>query len=171
MGYSHFKKLAGILGLWVGKKGAEIQVADADGHLYHGGTELTFTAAEANKLAGLTPTQEQLNKLFTRYLVTALDGSTGKKACATNGVSAIAGGTGIADMSLAAPSLGDVATIRINSISSGSVVVTCAAGVTLDGTNVKATFDAVSDTLVLTYKAANTWQVVLNVGAVALAAS
>lgn len=158
MSYSHWKKVCGILGLWVGAKGAEVQVASATGGLYQSGTALTPTAA-------------QINKLFTRYTVTALDGSAGKKACATNGVSAIAGGTGIADMSLAAPAEGDVATIRINSITSGSVVVTCAAGVTLDGTNIKATFDAVSDTLILAYKAANTWQVVLNVGGVALAAS
>lgn len=153
--YTHHNLISGILGLFVGKKGSEIQVADADGHLFQGGTEIT-------------PTAVQLNKLFSRYTVTALDGSTGKKACATNGVSAITGGTGIADMTLAAPAVGDVATIRINSLSSGSVVVTCAAGVTLDGTNTIATFDAVSDTLVLAYKAANTWQVVLNVGAVAL---
>ena len=171
MSYSHFKKLAGILGLWVGAKGSEVQVADADGHLYQGGTELTPTAAEINLLAGCGLTALQLQKLYSRYLVTALDGSTGKKACATNGVSAIAGGTGIADMSLAAPAIGDVATIRIASLSSGNVVVTCAAGVTLDGTNKIATFDAVSDTLVLAYKAANTWQIVMNIGAVALSAS
>lgn len=156
--YTHNTNLCGVEGLFVGAAGSEKQVADADGHLFQGGTELT-------------PTAVQLNKLFSRYTVTALDGSTGKKACATNGVSAITGGTGIADMTLAAPAVGDVATIRINSISSGSVVVTCAEGVTLDGTNTIATFDAVSDTLVLAYKAANTWQVVMNVGAVALSTS
>jgi hypothetical protein len=133
----------------------ERTVFDKDGALYQLGAKLTVTAA-------------QLNKLYSRYTVTALDGSAGKKACATNGVSAIAGGTGIADMSLAAPADGDVATIRLDSLTSGTVVVTCAAGVTLNGTNNVATFDAVSDTLVLAYKAANTWQVVNNIGAVAL---
>lgn len=154
------------------------------GKYFIDGTAMTADAAELNKLDGMTATQAELNllagcglsalqlqKLYTRYTVTALDGSTGKKACATNGVSAIAGGTGIADMSLAAPAVGDVATIRINSISSGSVVVTCAEGVTLDGTNTIATFDGVSDTLMLAYKAANIWQVVLNVGAVVLSTS
>lgn len=137
--------------------GVEKAVFDKDGALYQGGTKLTPTAA-------------QINKLFSRYTVTALDGSAGKKACPTNGVSAIAGGTGIADMTLAAPSEGDVATIRINSISSGSVVVTTAAGVTFDGTNNTATFDAVSDTLVLAYKTSTAWQIVQNIGAVALTA-
>ena len=171
MGYTHFDKVSGINGIGVGKKGAEKQIADADGHLYQGETEITATGAELNLLAGCGLSALQLQKLYTRYTVTALDGSDGEKACATNGVSAITGGTGIDDMTLAAPAVGDVATIRIDSISTGSVVVTCVAGVTLDGTNKKATFAAVSDTLVLTYKAANTWQVVMNVGAVVLAES
>ena len=157
MAYSHIKRLAGIFGLWVGKAGSEVQVADAEGNLYHGGTVLT-------------PTAVQINKLFTRYTVTALDGSAGKKACSTNGVSAITGGTGTADMTLAAPSPGDVATIRIDSFGSDSVVVTCAEGVTFDGSNSIATFDAADETLVLAYKEANTWQVVMNIGSVALSA-
>lgn len=52
--YSHFKKLAGVLGLWVGKAGAEVQVADASGNLYHGGTALTATAAEINRAADIS---------------------------------------------------------------------------------------------------------------------
>lgn len=42
--YSHFKKLSGVLGLWVGKAGAEVQVADASGNLFQGGTALPATA-------------------------------------------------------------------------------------------------------------------------------
>lgn len=42
--YSHFKKLAGVLGLWVGKAGAEVQVADASGNLYHSGVALGAVA-------------------------------------------------------------------------------------------------------------------------------
>jgi hypothetical protein len=133
----------------------ERTVFDKDGYLYQRGTKLTAAAA-------------QINKLFSRFTVTALDGSTGKKACVTNGVSSIAGGTGIADMTLAAPADGDVATVRIASITSGSVVVTCAEGVTFDGTNNTATFDAAGDTLQLAYKSATQWQIVLNIGAVAL---
>lgn len=143
------------LGLKVGTKYSEKTVADADGYLYQLGTKLTTTAA-------------QINKLFSRFAVTALDGSTGKKACSTNGVSSITGGTGIADMTLAAPSDGDVATIRIDSISSGTVVVTCAAGVTFDGTNNTATFNAAGDALVLAYLSATQYQIVHNIGAVVL---
>lgn len=119
------------------------------------GTTVTLTAAAINKIASW-------------HTVTALDGTEGKTACVTNGVSAIAGGTGIAGMTLAAPSVGDLATIRLNSITSGTVVVTCAAGVTFNGTNNTATFDATGDTLQLAYKSATEWQIVLNIGAVAL---
>jgi hypothetical protein len=135
-----------------------------------------FDKISANTLAvgghgteqDITATVAQINKIYSRFTVTALDGSEGQKACSTNGVSSIAGGTGIADMTLAAPSDGDVATIRIDAITSGTVVVTCAAGVTFDGTNNTATFDAADESLVLAYKSATEWQVVLNIGSVAL---
>jgi hypothetical protein len=162
MSYSHFTKICGILGSFVGAAGHEIQTADADGHLFHGGTEITPTAATINGADAI------LQKAPSWFTVTALDGSAGKKACVTNGVSAIAGGTGIADMTLAAPSAGDLATIRIASITSGTVVVTCAEGVTVDGTNEIMTFDAAGDTIVLAYKSATQWQIVMNLGAVAL---
>ena len=58
-------------------------------------------------------------------------------------------------MSLAAPTVGSRAVIRIGS-TSGSVVVTTATGRCLDGTNNTATFDAANEALVLVYKAANT---------------
>lgn len=135
----------------------DIIVADGEGSLHQKGTKLTATAA-------------QINKIYSRFTVTALDGSTGKKACVTNGVSSIAGGTGIADMTLAAPTDGDVATIRIDAITSGTVVVTCAAGVTVDGTNSILTFNGAGDCLVLAYKSATQWQIVQNIGAVALSA-
>jgi hypothetical protein len=140
-------------GLKVGSHGAEVQAISAAGVLYQQGTAITATAA-------------QLNKVYSRFTVTALDGSTGKKACSTNGVSAIAGGTGIADMSLAAPSDGDVATIRIASITSGSVVVTTATGVTIDGTSLNTiTLAAANDFIVLAYKSATQWQTVMQQGA------
>lgn len=61
--YSHFKKLAGKLGLWVGAAGAEVQVADADGHLYHGGTELTITASALNDLQYIAASYTEINNL------------------------------------------------------------------------------------------------------------
>jgi hypothetical protein len=134
------------------------------------GGEIDITGALKLDGVEVTATAAQLNKLAAAFTVTVLDGSTGKKACVTNGVSAITGGTGIAGMTLAAPSPGDLATIRINSLSSGNVVVTTAAGVTFDGTNNTATFDAANESLVLAYKSATEWQVVLNIGGVALSA-
>lgn len=158
MGYTRFSQPVGQKGLYVGAYGSETQVADKDGYLYQLGTKVTLSATAINKVAGW-------------FTATALDGTTGKKACATNGVSAIAGGTGIADMTLAAPSQGDLAIIRIDSLTSGSVVVTCAEGVTVDGTNDIMTFDAAGEAIVLAYKDADEWQIVLNIGGVALSAA
>lgn len=140
---------------------------DGDNLVIASGGSIDIESGGALKLAGTDKTAI-LGKL-TGITVAALDGSTGKKACLTNGLSVITGGTGIADMTLAAPSPGDVAIIRIGSLSSGSVVVTGGSNVKLSGTNVKATFDAADEALVLVYKAANTWEVALNVGGVVLA--
>lgn len=90
-------------------------------------------------------------------------------AIATSGIALITGGTGIAGLTLAAPTPGCRCEIRIDSLSSGNVVVTCAAGVTLDATgNTIATFDAAGEALILGYKEANKWQIIQNVGSVAL---
>ena len=83
-------------------------------------------------------------------------------AIATSGITLIAGGTGLASLTLAAPSPGVQARIRIATISSGNVVVTTAAGVTFDGTNNTATFNAAADELVLGYKSATQWIVIEN---------
>ena len=142
---------------------------DPDNLAVKSGGAIDIESGGAIKLAGVDKTAI-LEKL-TGITVATLDGSTGKTACLTNGLTVIAGGTGIAGMTLAAPSPGDVAIIRIGSLSSGSVVVTAATNVKLSGTNIKATFKAAEDTLILVYKAANTWEVALNVGGVVLAAS
>ena len=140
---------------------------DGDNLVIASGGSIDIASGGAFKLAGTDKTAI-LGKL-TGIAVAALDGTDGKKACLTNGLSVIAGGTGITDMTLAAPSPGDVAIIRIGSRTSGSVVVTGGSNVKLSGTNVKATFDAVDEALVLVYKAVNTWEVALNIGGVVLA--
>jgi len=140
---------------------------DGDNLVIASGGSIDIASGGALKLAGTDKTAI-LEKL-TGLTVAALDGSAGKKACLTNGLSVITGGTGIADMTLAAPSPGDVAIIRIDTLTSGSVVVTGGASVKLSGTNVKATFDAAGEALVLIYKAANTWEVALNISGVVLA--
>lgn len=169
--YTSFKKLVGKLGLWVGAAGSEIRVASATGQLYHKGVALTPEAADINMIDGLTTTAAIINKIAAHNTITAVDGTEGNKACVTNGVSAITGGEGIADLTLAAPSAGDQATIRLDTLTSGSVVITCAEGVTVDGANDILTLDSAGEAIVLAYKSATEWQIVLNVGAVALSAS
>lgn len=83
-------------------------------------------------------------------------------ALAISGVSLVAGGTGLAGLTLAAPQAGCLCRIRLASITSGTVVVTTAAGVTFDGTNNTATFNAAADELVLGYKSATEWKVIEN---------
>lgn len=136
------------------------------------GGEINIESGGALKLAGTDVTPKLTELTLIGFPVAALDGSTGKKACLTNGLSVIVGGDGIADMTIGAPVPGDIAIIRIGSITDGkSVVVTAAENVKLSGNNVKATFDAAEEALVLVYKAANTWEVALNIGGVVLAAS
>ena len=138
MEYTHFQRVSGIDAIGVGTKGNEKEVIDSNGTLV-GGVK--------------TP-------------ILSTDGTV--KGCLTNGLTIIAGGTGIADMTLGAPNVGDRATIRIGSISSGTVVVTTATGVTLDGTNNTATLNAANEALVLVYAGANTWAIELNVDGVAI---
>ena len=133
------------------------------------GGEIDIESGGALKLAGANIT-DKLAKLIG-FSVAALDGSAGKKACLTNGLTVIAGGEGIADMTIGAPAPGDVAIIRIGTLTSGNVVVTAGTNVKLSGNNVKATFDAAEEALFLVYKAVNTWEVALNIGGAVLAAS
>lgn len=140
-------------------------VFDEQGYLYQRDTKLTASASEINSLS----TQiSNVGTLMANTSVTEVDGSTGNKACAVNGLTLIEGDTGIADLTLAAPTPGAVAHIKLDSLTSGQVVVTCDTGVTFDGTNDVATFDAAGETLVLYYKAADEWAVAQNVGSVAL---
>ncbi len=142
-----------LKGMYVRDESAvERCVYDTDGALYQGGTKITSNANVLNGMAA-----EYANRALT-----TLNGSAGQKACNVNGLTVITGGTGIADMTLAAPTEGARAIIRIGSLSSGNVVVTCAAGVTFNGTNNTATFNAAEDALALRYKAANTWEVEWN---------
>lgn len=143
------------LGFKVGEQGAEKTLFDKDGNAYIGGIKIYTDAAELQAL---------IDSLTT---VTAV--SSTQKACAVKGLNVVTGGTGLADATLAAPSPGAICIIRIGSLSNGSVVVTGGANVKLSGTKVKATFDAVDEALILMYKAANTWEVIANIGGVVLA--
>jgi len=118
------------------------------------------------KLGGVDKTTALKNLLGIAPLT--IDGSAGKKACQVNGLTLVTGGSGIADLTLAAPTPGAVAIIRIASLTPGTVVVTAADGVTLDGTNNTATFNAADEALVLVYASATAWAVALNINGVAL---
>jgi hypothetical protein len=124
MAYTHFKKLSGIDGLAMGKKGEEIEIGN-------------FPILETSGTV---------------------------KACLTNGLTIVTGGTGISDLTIGAPVKGARARIRLNTLSSGSVIVTAVSGVTLDGTNNTATFDTAQETLELIYAGENKWAVALNIG-------
>lgn len=150
---------------------AKVHMNGPDEQVVESGGSIDVKSGGSLKLAGtaLTPSAAQINALATAFAVTALDGTAGKKACVTNGISLIAGGAGIADMSLAAPAVGDIATIRIGSITGGAVVVTTAAGVTIDGATLNTiTLDAANETVVLVYGGANRWNTWLNIGGVTL---
>lgn len=86
-------------------------------------------------------------------------------AIATSGKAAIIGGTGLV-MTLAAPQEGCFVDILLQSITSGAVTVTTPAGVTFDGTNNTATFDAAADRLSIGYKTSTQWQIFDNVSVV-----
>lgn len=100
----------------------------------------------------------------------ATSGTAGNKECLSNGVTVITGGTGIADMTIPAPSPGYEATIRINTISSGTVVVATPTGVTFDGTNNRATLDAANEAITLVWVSPTSWGVKFNIGGVVFSA-
>lgn len=122
--------------------------------LYVDGSKLVATPAQLNGLA----------QSFTSIAV--LDGSPGKKAIPINGVTLITGGSGINDMTIAAPAVGSFVIIKIDTLTDGNVKVTTDEGVTFDGTNNTATFDAANEALVLVYKSETQWAVALNIGGV-----
>lgn len=130
------------------------------------GGSIDIESGGALKLGGVDKTTALTNLLGIAPLT--IDGSPGKKACQVNGVTLVTGGSGIADLTLAAPTPGAVAIIRIASLTPGTVVVTADDGVTLDGTNNTATFNAADEALVLVYASATAWAIALNVGGVAL---
>jgi len=91
MGTTHFDKVSGITGVYVGKKGAEVAVASLTGQLYQSGTAVTSTAAELNVLDGITTTVAELNILdgvtATAAEINLIDGSVAGTAVASKALS------------------------------------------------------------------------------------
>jgi len=107
------------------------------------------TSITANKLKNVLITND----------ITVYDGDG---AINISGIALIDGGTGISGLTLAAPAPGVSCKIKIRSITSGDVVVTTDAGVTFDGTNNTATFNAEDDELVMGYESAIKWSIYTN---------
>ena len=122
------------------------------GTAYYNGVPYTAVQIEA-VLSGSGNGTVILNQVVTKYSTAT--------AIAVAGKAVIAGGTGLA-MTLAAPVQYGLCDINVLSLASGNVVVTCAAGVTFDGTNNTATCNAAADRLVIGYKSATEWEIHLN---------
>lgn len=138
---------------WLQQPGSDLDnKAHFEGTSVYNGHEYTAVQIDA-VLAGSGSGVVLQNQLVTNYNTST--------AIAVAGKAVIAGGTGLA-MTLAAPIEYAVCDINVLSLSSGNVVVTCAAGVTFDGTNNTATFNAVADRLVIGYKSATQWEIHLN---------
>lgn len=62
-GITHFNKISGVTGVYVGANDAEVQIADSTGALYIGGVAITATAAELNAAAGTGVSSTELDLL------------------------------------------------------------------------------------------------------------
>lgn len=128
------------------ENGDKDNVAHFEGTIYIGATEFT-----AEKLENVLVSND-----VTEYSTNS--------AIAISGIAMIAGGTGLAGMTLAALEPGCYCEIVLDSITTGNVKVTTASGVTYDGTNNTATFDAQNDSLRLGYKSATELKIIENNG-------
>jgi len=119
-------------------------------------------AAHIEGTVYLGSVQVAANKLANVVISNDITEYSSNSAIDVSGVAMIAGGTGLANMTLAAPEEGCSCEIVLESITSGDVVVTTASGVTFDGTNNTATFDASGDFLRLGYKSATEYKIIEN---------
>jgi hypothetical protein len=147
MGYTHFDKVVGETGVYVGANGSEVQIANSSGAPLVGGVAVTSSAAELNILDGATVTAAELNALDVSAQVQTLAAAGAVSTTLLNTKLALVGAGAV---TLAAPDAsvyGRVKTIEMT-VDNGDV--------TLALTNVQggsagatATFGAVNDCLVL----------------------
>ena len=62
-GYTHINKPSGEVGLYVGKKGSEVQVATSAGLILLAGSAIGLTKAELESLSGITASAAEINIL------------------------------------------------------------------------------------------------------------
>jgi len=160
-----------VLGTWTMEAGAAVSAgaeiqSDSSGRAITaaGGVVLGIALTAAGGAGSLLEVLPSTS-LGTKFGNVLVSNDVGIISTATavpiSGISLVTGGTGLA-LTLAAPSPGCRAQVKVATISSGAVVVTTAAGVTFDGSNNTATFNAAADELILGYKSATEWQVILN---------
>jgi hypothetical protein len=134
------------------------QPADSSSALI-GGTDNQFFLYGSADLNGSLVNATKLSNVAISNDVTVYSAAG---AISISGKAAVVGGTGFA-LTLAAPQEGCLVDILLVSISSGSVTVKTPTGVTFDGTNNTATFNAASDELIIGYKSATQWQIFNNI--------
>lgn len=155
MGYTHYDKLSAHNGIAIGVKGSETDVVNSSG--------VVTANVTGNVTGNLTET------------VTAVTGSTtatraGGTAVVNSGIATLGSTDGQKNYTLAAPTAGVNKTLVCTAGSSANTcVVLCASGVTFDGTNTKATFNAANELLDLVGISTTQWAIKSNMNSVALA--
>lgn len=151
---THFNKISGINGLYVGKNGSEVQVADGSGNLMQNGVAITKTAAQLNQA------------------LAAVTGSTGTGTAVPNsGITTISSTSGAKNYVLANPTAAGDRKMLIctaGSTDNTCVVTTGSTACTFDGSHRIATFNAAGDSLDLVALSTTRWFINVNNGSVAL---
>lgn len=129
--------------------------AHFEGTSIYNGNEYTAGQIDA-ALLGANNATVKLNQIVTKYI------NAGSNISAA-GMAVLIGNTGWSPF-IDSPVPYAICDINMLSITSGQVKITCWPGVTFDGTNNTATFDAAGEHLILGYKTANQWEIHLNNG-------
>ena len=149
MGFTHFSKVVGVEGVYVGAKDAEVQIADATGALVVGGVAVGATAAELNLLdvSAQTSTILVAGAISVTSRVTNLSAASGAYAVTLAAPDAsMLGQVKVIQMTVA----GNAITLALTNVQGGSAATT-------------ASFDAVNETLILV-AGTNKWNVIKEVG-------
>ena len=149
-GITHFNKVSGVNGLYVGANDAEVLAVSATGVPSVAGTALTATGAEINAIADVSANTETI-------LVAGA-------VSITQSVTSISAASGAYAITLAAPGAGMLGHVKIIQMTVAGNNLTMALTNVFGGTaGTTATFDAVNETLVLV-GGTNKWIVVAEAG-------
>jgi len=165
-GITHFNKVSGVNGVYVGANDAEIQIASAAGAPLVAGVAVTSSAAELNILTGVTATGVEINRAAD---VSARVQSITVTGAITAGVQSIELNHTVAIAATIASLVNHPGIVHVKAIMEPATThtVTITTG-TWDGTNKIATFTDINDTLVVYVDSAGNGTILENVGAVGL---